>query len=294
MGEQAAIKPTNDLAFKKILASEDHKTITQGFIADLFDIRAGLDEIQIANPYSIHPVAQPPGTEQEAAARLRETLRDITIFADSADLAVELQVERARSFEQRSMYYAADLITRRKHASTASWDDTYGELRPVRLLSIAGWNLFGCPHATHSFAFRDDTWPEEGLALTWLEVRFLELRKSVFPDDRSRRWARFLATGAVPEGSPGYLHEAAGLVDYWSLTSEERAMTTLLERAREREAMERLGARDEGHEQGFARGLAQAAAGMLARGMSAQAVADITGLPVGEVARLCREQRPAE
>jgi predicted transposase/invertase (TIGR01784 family) len=72
---------------------------------------------------------------------------------------------------------------------------------------------------------------------------------------------------------------------------------TLLERAREREAMEWLGAWDQGHEDGHAEGLAEgriegiarlarAATGMLASGMSVQDVAEITGLPIGEVEQL--------
>ncbi|MDR0591890.1 MAG: hypothetical protein LBG60_01260 [Bifidobacteriaceae bacterium] len=50
------LRPTGDLGFKKLLASEGHKAVTRGFVADFFGIEASLDEIRIQNPYSIHPV----------------------------------------------------------------------------------------------------------------------------------------------------------------------------------------------------------------------------------------------
>jgi predicted transposase/invertase (TIGR01784 family) len=153
----------------------------------------------------------------------------------------------------------------------------------------------------HSFALRDDMWPDENRRLKWLQLRFLEFRKTRFPDDNSRRWARFLDTGTVPHDSPDYLAEAEDLVKFWNLSTEERTVMTLLERAREREAMEWLGAWDQGHEdghaeglteghtKGLAEGLAHAATGMLARGMSAQDVAEITGMPLVEIEQLGRK-----
>ena len=45
------ISPTNDLAFKKVLASEENKDILGGLINDFFDVVA--EEIVIENPYSI-------------------------------------------------------------------------------------------------------------------------------------------------------------------------------------------------------------------------------------------------
>ena len=45
------ISPTNDLAFKKVLASEENKDILGGLINDFFDVTA--EEIVIENPYSI-------------------------------------------------------------------------------------------------------------------------------------------------------------------------------------------------------------------------------------------------
>jgi hypothetical protein len=47
------ISPINDLAFKKILASERHKDIPAGFIADFFGLRVAEDDLVIESPYSI-------------------------------------------------------------------------------------------------------------------------------------------------------------------------------------------------------------------------------------------------
>ena len=48
-----SIKVTNDLLFKKMLASEENKDITQGFIKDFCGLDAACEDIHIMNPYSI-------------------------------------------------------------------------------------------------------------------------------------------------------------------------------------------------------------------------------------------------
>jgi predicted transposase/invertase (TIGR01784 family) len=287
MSKPRAIPPTNDLAFKKLLASEDHKTITQGFIKDLFGMDVGLDKIHLRNPYSIHVLDQ---DDAESAKQLRLSVRDITIEVESADLTVELQVRKENFFTQRALYYMSNLFTARKQDSTKARDDTFKDMRPVRSLNILGFDLFECGHAQHTFWLRDDTWAGERLTLDWLNVGFLELRKSVFADDRARLWSQFLLSGLAPEGAPDYLVEAEQVVGYWKLNRKERIMMNLLERERGREANERYTAHREGFEEGLAKGYSKAqleiAAGLLSQGISVEDIVKSTGLTTEELAGL--------
>ncbi|MCL1912386.1 MAG: Rpn family recombination-promoting nuclease/putative transposase [Eubacteriaceae bacterium] len=66
------LAPTNDLLFKKMLASEEPKDITQGFIRDFFGIEADLGEINIVAPYSINAYkAALEGTKEGAGLPTR-------------------------------------------------------------------------------------------------------------------------------------------------------------------------------------------------------------------------------
>jgi hypothetical protein len=46
------ISPTNDLALKKVLASEENKDILQGLVHDFFGLTVRCDDIVLDHPYS--------------------------------------------------------------------------------------------------------------------------------------------------------------------------------------------------------------------------------------------------
>ena len=69
------ISPTNDLAFKKVLASEENKDILQGLIKDFFQIE--VEEIIIENPYSIE--AYKPIINGTETNELRQTIKDVSV-----------------------------------------------------------------------------------------------------------------------------------------------------------------------------------------------------------------------
>ena len=107
------INPLNDLLFKKMLATEDKKTILQGFIRDFFDINAALDEIILVTPYSIKSYMEYTQiTDNNETINqddnpvpvhvMRETLRDITVVVKTADLLIELQIYNDKYFIIRS------------------------------------------------------------------------------------------------------------------------------------------------------------------------------------------------
>jgi predicted transposase/invertase (TIGR01784 family) len=320
MGDRfGVVTPLGDLAFKRLLASEDHKRITQGFIADLFEIQAEPDQIHIESPFSIREVTQAATfgrfASRRSQRRLRELVRDLTFSVNDNDLTVELQVRQADFFDQRALYYATTLFARRRDESVEDWAGSYRAMRPVRSLNILDWDMYACAHGDHRFRMVEVDHPEDGLELGWLEVGYLELRKPEFSDVRKGMWAQFLSTGVAPYGAPGYLEEAAGLVRYWNGDSKEREMMTLLKKADERESLvshyQRRVGREEGEAEGLIKGIikgeakgiikgkaeglvegkAEVASRLLGLGMPVEQVVAVTDLTPEQVRGLSRRAR---
>ncbi|MDR1264339.1 MAG: Rpn family recombination-promoting nuclease/putative transposase, partial [Propionibacteriaceae bacterium] len=106
------ITPTNDLLFKKTLASEDHKTILQGFIHDFFDLDVPLQDLVIQNPYSIHAFdhIDPDDPDGPPGSELRQTLLDVAATCPAGDIITELQIRHQASYVQRAVHYLADRL----------------------------------------------------------------------------------------------------------------------------------------------------------------------------------------
>ena len=102
------VLPTNDLAFRKAFAPPGNEDILQGIIGDFFEIRPALLDITITVPYSIESykdVFKPEDGVEVWAAKLRETVRDISADINSADFGAELQIRKETFFTERSLHY---------------------------------------------------------------------------------------------------------------------------------------------------------------------------------------------
>jgi predicted transposase/invertase (TIGR01784 family) len=298
------------LAFKKILCSQGHEAVPQGFIADFFGIEAELGQIRIENPYSIQP--RDLGAGEDELAKLRQTFRDVTLAVDAAlDLVVELQLHLTRFFEARSLYYLFDRFNSRYDRAAAELkgaaDWRYSSLRAVYGLNIVAEELGGSPAALRMYRLYD---PALGEAMVpdLLRVGYWDLTKSAGLTGRQAAWREFLLTGVAPQGAPAYLREASKMIEYVNLRTEEREMADVLEKARATAEAELAHARHSGAEQGLAQGLAQGraegrtqgraegraegrlegaravAARLLAMGMAPAAVAEATGLDPRQLA----------
>jgi len=284
------LRPTSDLGFKKILASEDHKTITQGFIKDFFGLQVGLDDIHIVNPYSIHTIEQIE--DGVATQKLQQTLRDITIQVDTADLAVEMQVRKEGHFIRRAMYYLDDLyVSHYNHQQ-----HRYMDLRPVWSMNLTGHQLFDDQRALHMFSYRDDLTSEQ-LAPVLKRLGFFELIKTGTATPELSRWRDFLLTGDAQDDDPAYICSAADIIRWVNLSQKERDMDKVLEKAiaTQEDAIDY--AREEGIEQGIAQGMergareAQLASARVAlkMGFTHTDVAEITGLDPATIGQLAQE-----
>jgi hypothetical protein len=107
------ISPTGDLAFKKVLASEENKDILRGLIKDFYFFVISEDDLVIENPYSIDTYKE--YVEDKEVSILRHTAKDIAVSFNPlkdvaaslkrADFIMEMQIKKARFFEERFLYY---------------------------------------------------------------------------------------------------------------------------------------------------------------------------------------------
>jgi len=272
---QAGLRPTSDLGFKKILASEDHKTITQGFIKDFFGLNVELDDIHIINPYSIHEFE-----DGESTQKLRQTLRDITIEVVNTDLAVEMQVRREGHFVQRALYYLDDLYI--SHYNDRQ--HRYMDLRPVWSMNLMGHQLFDDQRALHTFSYRDDL-TSERLSPVLKRLGFFELTKTGATTPELSSWRDFLVTGQSQDDDPTYIRSAADIIRWVNLSQEERNMDKLLEKA----IADQEDALDFAREEGARETQLANARVALKMGLSHADVAEITGLDPATIDQLAQE-----
>jgi len=306
------VLPTNDLAFKKLFANEEHPEIIQGFLADVLGIEVDIADIVFKNPYSIDSYQEELKTQTEAirSIKFRETQRDVTIaIIDTADVTIEMQLERPEYFEKRLHYYIDDLYLSNYNRAIPDKLSRYDSLKPVISLNIVDFELFKDDRPLHTFSYRDDE-TFDLLIPQFKTISFLELRKRKFTTESLSDWQRFLSTGQARPNAPKYLHTAATIIKYHNLTSQERAMVDIGQKAydtslaillrKERQAFEKGEAvglskgRTEGLAEGRNEGLAEGARlreveiarQALAQGLSPDMAARLTGLPLTEVQNL--------
>jgi hypothetical protein len=84
------IKPTSDLAMKKVLTSKGNEDILCGLINDLFDISATIDEISIDTPYNIEAYKEYVNNMETRV--LRQTVKDIAATLKRADFIIKIGI----------------------------------------------------------------------------------------------------------------------------------------------------------------------------------------------------------
>jgi len=284
------LRPAADLLFKKWLTEPGHRHITQAFIKDHFGYDLPTSRIHIAEPYHIgiaHSiVAGHHGRKPTKKQRqLLQTLRDVTIDIDVADLISEIQVRREDVFVARCLYYLFSRYT--AHYPGAR---RYEALRPVHALNLTGFSLFPDePKPIQRFCLRDRLRPD-GLVLEDVSIAFFDYTRRDFADPVHGYWAAFLRGEPIPVDAPEYIHEAGSMVDYVNLTQEERDMVDLAEKYDAIQAGRIRYAHDEGFEQGLEQGRAEervaSARRALAQGLPVEVVAGLSGLSPAEVEAL--------
>jgi predicted transposase/invertase (TIGR01784 family) len=230
------LKPTNDLMFKKTFASEQNMGIIRGFVKDLYLIEP--DDITVANPYDIE-LFHRRGLLGIIKPVLRETRTDVTYAVRGAGLSAEMQVLETAFYDRRALYYLCGLYRGAYGIQPKSKggrgkkkkQNPYETLRPARTLNILDHVYYTDSDAIHRFDMYDR---KHGLAYTdgvtgekLIEMAFFELAKPNVENENQRYWQAYFKGLPIPKEAPGYIHEAAQLLDRANLSKEEYDMYVL-------------------------------------------------------------------
>jgi len=234
------ILPTGDLAFKKVLGSEENKDILAGFIDDFFGVKA--EDITIDNPYSIAVCRELLARGE--VTKLRQTLKDVAATFRAADFVAEVQIKRTSYYEERSLYYPFERFVQnyaRVDAVRTGEDSRpvrYSGLRPVYAMNVLGYRLFGEDEdALRIFELYDLKRGKKFKDL--LKIGFFELEKEKIETANQKHWRDYFVGGTACECAPEYIKKASKVIDYVNMSEEERKVISAMERMEANDEAER-------------------------------------------------------
>lgn len=127
------LDPKNDIAFRKIFGSEEHKDILINFINDILELE-GISQIEEVEFLS---TIQDPEIAYKKQSIVDVLCKDIS----GTQIIVEMQVAPTKGFEKRAQYYAAKAYSRQLNKGQEA-DGIYENLKEVIFIAIADYVVF--------------------------------------------------------------------------------------------------------------------------------------------------------
>ena len=286
------ISPTNDLAFKKVLASEENKDILGGLINDFFDVTA--EEIVIENPYSIEAYAE--YVKGDEVLVLRHTLKDVAASFRTADFISEVQIHQVRYFDERTLYYPFDRYCKNYDRTDSMVRDSegkpirYSSLRPVFALNVLGYSHFKEDgDALRIFELYDPI-RKKRFNKELLRIGYFELPKPNVETANQMHWKDYFTTGTVKPDAPEYIRKACRIIDFANLGKEEMEVAFALEKGQAIYdaglVSSYLDGKDDGKAEGKAERNVEFAMSMIENGEPIDKIALYTGLKTDQIKTL--------
>ena len=228
------IMPTSDLAFKKVMSSEENKDILSGLIEDFFGIKP--EDLTIENPYSIAICAEL--AEKGQVSKLRETLKDIAATMKSADFTAEIQLRKTLYFDERFLYYPFERYCQNYSREEAMHTNASGKLmrmsslRPIYALNILGYTHFDDVEALRILELCDQK-KNKRLEKEYIRIALFELTKEILDTPNQKHWRDYFLTGNANTNAPDYIKRASQIIQYVNLNKEERRMISMMEKLEE-------------------------------------------------------------
>ena len=285
------IMPTSDLAFKKVMCSEENKDILAGLIEDFFGIKA--KGLKIEKPYSIAICKE--FANQGEVSKLRETLKDVAATIEAADVTAEIQLRKTKFFDERLLYYPFERYCQNYSKVEAMYSGSDG--KPVRMSSlkpIYAFNILGYKHFDDDEALRIlelcDQKRNKRLEIEYVRIALFELEKKVFDTPNLEFWSDYFLTGNAHPNAPDYIKKASRVIQFANLSEEERKLATMMEKLEEIDLAEKAYLFEEGIAKGRAKGIAKekvnVAKNLQKMGMSLKDISKATGLTVKKLKSL--------
>ena len=275
------ISPTNDLAFRKVLSSNDNIHILAGLIKDFFFIEP--TELTIENPYSIK--AYKELLKDQEVFRLRQTISDIAATMRWADYRSELQVRKNKHYDERSIYYPLDKFVSR-YKVTPGENSAFARLRPVYSLNILGYNHFTDDEdALRIFQLYD---PERGKKFNkdLLNFGYFELLKANVETDNQRDWQNYFLQKPLSPTAPDYIREALHIIDLSNIDEEELTMVKQIEYYQSLYDDQLAYAKDEGRVEGKGEGKIEVVLELLREGVPIDTIIKCSGFTKRQIEEL--------
>ena len=252
--------PTNDVAFKKMLASNENIHISEGFLKDLAlndPLEAlQIDTLVIETPYNFKDKNQLDIRIDEYNKGILYTEVDYAcVDPNGARFVIEMQMRGEAHLEKRIAYNIAGKYTA-MYAGVDKGMIKYDSLRPVISIVILKESYFkNDPHPVRYLRPYDTSiGVHKKDLLMGLEI-YLELDKDPSRLPKSLQDIfQFFKTGEVPADAAKYLKEATNQMKKANFTPEERKLADFHVRAQLKRISEDEYVREEGREQGRQQG----------------------------------------
>jgi len=127
------LDPKNDIAFKRVFGSENHKDILIHFINDILELEGNN---QIESVEFLSPIQDP-----EIAYKKQSLIDVLCKDKNGVQIIVEMQVAPSKGFEKRAQYYAAKAYSRQLNSGSGE-DGRYQNLKEVIFIAIANCIIF--------------------------------------------------------------------------------------------------------------------------------------------------------
>lgn len=127
------LDPKNDVAFKAVFGSEEHKDILIHFINDVLELEGNnqIEEVEFLSPI-----------QNPAIAYKKQSIVDVLCKdKNGVQIIVEMQVAPTKGFEKRAQYYAAKAYSRQLNQGQEK-DGKYENLKEVIFIAIADYIVF--------------------------------------------------------------------------------------------------------------------------------------------------------
>ena len=127
------LDPKNDVAFRKIFGSEEHKDILINFINDILELEGNnqIEQIEFLSPIQ----------DPEIASKKQSIVDVLCKDKNGVQIIVEMQVAPTKGFEKRAIYYASKAYSRQLNKGTGE-DGKYKNLKQVIFIAISDCIIF--------------------------------------------------------------------------------------------------------------------------------------------------------
>lgn len=290
--------PTNDLLFRKLLASEDSQHILKAFVKDLL----GIEFKTLTPTVTYHIDNYKKSYEEKIHSELKRTEVDVlAVDEQGGHTTIECQIQSHDFFHERTIFYLAEAFRSpfgMIETKDAGKKNNFSSLRPAYGINILDFHLFeeDEPAFQTYRLLNEETYrpfcnreSRELLLLCFLSLK----NKNLDTQHPAWQWYYFLKTGEVTNQAPDYIMEAKVKTDFANLESEEQKMIMRIDKEKAVNDAILSTKYREGREEGIELGIAQEkrtiALESLKIGISLEQVSKATGLDIETLKKLKSE-----